>query len=209
MGIKCLNMPPEDVKRLFEEWNETLIWSCLQGTMGELYVDSSQTVNSAMAILGDFCFFAGKVSKELVLFKPESCKQDFIIMIPENEAWAEMIETCYGEKAKKIVRYAIKKEKDVFDKKMLQKAAEQLPQEYTMQKVTKELFRQCKNTPWCHDLVSQYPDYETYQKHGLGVVILKGNEIVSGASSYSDYLDGIEIEIDTREEYRRKAGLLF
>jgi hypothetical protein len=57
--------------------------------------------------------------------------------------------------------------------------------------------------------VSHYPDYETYQKHGLGVVILKGNEIVSGASSYSDYLDGIEIEIDTREEYRRKAGLSF
>lgn len=29
--------------------------------------------------------------------------------------------------------------------------------------------------------------------------------IVSGASSYSRYLDGIEIEIDTREEYRRKG----
>ena len=42
----------------------------------------------------------------------------------------------------------------------------------------------------------------------MGVVILKDGEIVSGASSYSGYIGGIEIEIDTREDYRRK-GLAF
>ena len=40
---------------------------------------------------------------------------------------------------------------------------------------------------------------------GLGVVIKKDGIIVSGASSYSVYQGGIEIEIDTKEEYRRKG----
>ena len=34
---------------------------------------------------------------------------------------------------------------------------------------------------------------------------MKGQKIVSGASSYSSYKDGIEIEIDTHKDYRRKG----
>ena len=40
---------------------------------------------------------------------------------------------------------------------------------------------------------------------GWGVVILKDGEPVSGASSYSGYLGGIEVEIGTREDFRRKG----
>ncbi|MCI8713242.1 MAG: GNAT family N-acetyltransferase [Ruminococcus sp.] len=39
----------------------------------------------------------------------------------------------------------------------------------------------------------------------MGVVMEKDGEIVSGASSYSSYVRGIEIEIDTREDYRRRG----
>ena len=44
---------------LFEGWQETMIWSCLQKVMGSIYVDSPENPASAMALLGDFCFFAG------------------------------------------------------------------------------------------------------------------------------------------------------
>lgn len=37
---------------------------------------------------------------------------------------------------------------------------------------------------------------------------LKDDQPVSGASSYATYREGIEIEIDTREEYRR-MGLAY
>ena len=39
----------------------------------------------------------------------------------------------------------------------------------------------------------------------IGVVISKDGLIISGASSYSRYQNGIEIEIDTRKEYRRNG----
>ena len=54
------------------------------------------------------------------------------------------------------------------------------------------------------DFVSSFANREKYLEDGRGVVILKNEEIVSGASSYSRYREGIEIEVDTIEPERRK-----
>lgn len=192
------------VEEIFGQWDETIIWSCLQKVMGEVYTNSPKE-DAAMAILGDFVFYAGKPDKKLLQFKPESCKQDFMIMVPQNDKWAELIETCYGKNAKKVSRYAIKKEKEVFDKQKLQQVVLQLPEEYQLKPLKEKEYVLCQQNKWSSDLVSQFKDYKTYQELGLGVVILKDGEIVSGASSYSRYRDGIEIEIDTRKDYRRKG----
>lgn len=63
----------ENIKEILENWNETLIWSCLQGIMGEIYTNSTEDV--AMAILGGFAFYVGASSEELLRFKPEGCVQ--------------------------------------------------------------------------------------------------------------------------------------
>ncbi len=39
---------------------------------------------------------------------------------------------------------------------------------------------------------------------GMGMVVLKNGAIVSGASSYTRYNEGIEIEVDTIASERRK-----
>lgn len=198
----------QDTKKaehLFAGWQETIIWSCLQKIMGEIYVDCPENPASAMAILGDFCFFAGEPAEELVCIRPEWHRKDFIIMVPQHDGWPPLIEACYKGTCRKTVRYALKKESDVFVKEKLQQAVESLPEEYTLRMLDEELYERCRKESWCCDWVAQYGDYEEYQEYGLGAVILKGEEIVSGASSYSGYLEGIEIEIDTKEEYRRKG----
>lgn len=50
-----MNKTPQQI---FQNWDETLIWSCLQGIMGELHTNTTQ--DAAMAVLGDFVFFRGK-----------------------------------------------------------------------------------------------------------------------------------------------------
>lgn len=190
---------------LFEGWQETLIWSCLQNVMGCVYVDSVDNPESAMALIGDFCFLAGRPDKEMVLFLPEERQRDFQIMVPSDREWGELIKACCGERAQKVTRYATKKELDVFDKIKLKRAVDMLPEGYTLKMMDEELFRYCRETAWCRDWVSQYDDYAVYQKYGLGAVILKDGEPVSGASSYSGYNGGIEIEIDTRKDCRRKG----
>lgn len=193
----------KNIKAIFENWNETLIWSCLQGIMGEIHMNSTE--DAAMAILGDFEFYAGTPSEEVLRLKPKSCKQDFMIMVPQNEAWAELIETCYGDKAKKVTRYAIKKEEDIFDVSKLEQAILKLPAGYELKMLEEPEYVLCQNNTWANDLVSQFKDYDIYRRLGLGVVALKDGELVAGASSYSRYNGGIEIEIDTREDQRRKG----
>ena len=188
---------------IFSSWDETIIWSCLQGIMGEIHTNAQQ--DAAVAILGDFAFYAGIPDEELIRFKPETCKQNFIIMVPQNEEWAQLIETCYGEKAKKVTRYAIKKEPDVFDREKLFVAFSNMPDGYELKMLQEDEYHLCRENGWANDLVSQYKDYETYRKIGLGVVALKDGELTAGASSYSTYDKGIEIEIDTREDHRRKG----
>ena len=67
----------KNISALFGKWEETLIWSCLQGIMGKLYTDDWDNSTATMAILGDFTFFAGKPNMELISYKPDWCHQDF------------------------------------------------------------------------------------------------------------------------------------
>ncbi len=198
----------DNISPLFAGWPETMIWSCLQNVMGRILANDSEHPTAAMAVLGDFCFLAGEPDKELAACMPAYCQKDFIIMVPQNDAWAEIIEECQKERAKKVTRYAFRKEGDIFDRDFLKSAAEGLSDEYQMKMIDETLFDRCRALPWCKDLAALWDEYEQYQKYGLGVVILKDGEIVSGASSYSGYIGGIEIEIDTREDYRRE-GLAF
>lgn len=194
-----------NVSSLFGKWEETLIWSCLQGVMGKIYANDLNKPTSAMAIIGDFTFFAGKPNMELVSYKPVWCTQTFMIMVPQNEPWKSLITQFHGEKAKIVSRYAIKKEPHIFDKEKLEKAVASLPKQYTFSMIDEQLYQMCKTESWSADLVSQFSNYEKYHELGIGVVICHENVIVSGASSYSRYQEGIEIEIDTEKEYRRKG----
>ncbi len=195
----------ESVRLLFEGWEETLIWSCLQGIMGKIYVADTDSPVSAMAIIGDFIFYAGEADEELVSYKPEWCRQDFIIMVPQNAQWKSLIEKSYGKKAKPALRYAIKKEPEIFDREKLRQALSTLSPDYELCLIDEKLYHCCKSEKWSRDLVSQFQNYDEYAELGLGAVIRKGHEIVSGASSYTRYREGIEIEIDTKEAYRRKG----
>jgi len=188
---------------IFNSWDETMIWSCLQGIMGEIHTNSTE--DAAVAMLGDFAFYAGTPSEELFRVKKESCKRDYIIAVPQNNEWAELIEKCYADKAKKVTRYAFKKEPNIFDVVKLEHAVLNLTDDYKLKMLEEQEYNMCKNNAWANDLVSQYKDYDTYKELGLGVVVLKDGELIAGASSYSTYKEGIEIEIDTREDYRRKG----
>lgn len=195
----------KSIEKLFEGWEETLIWSCLQDCMGTAYSDDMNNPRSAKIIIGDFCFFAGEPQEELALHKPEKFESDFLIMISENDKWGELIEKTYGSKARKYERYAIKKERDVFDKEKLQDIVKNLKAPYEVKMIDENIYNAIKNSDWAGDLCSQFKDYKDYELRGLGAAVLKNGKIVSGASSYTVYNEGIEIEIDTRKDERRKG----
>lgn len=196
---------PRKVEALFDNWQEAVIWSCLQQVMGALYADSEENPRSAMAILGDFCYLAGEPNPELAAFSPYGKEPNYIIMVPQNPAWGETIETVWKGRAKKGTRYAIKKEPGIFDLQKLQEMADALSLEYTLQMIDEELYREIGKREWCRDWIAQYETYEKFAANALGAVVLKGREPVSGASTYCHFQGGIEIQIDTRKDCRRQG----
>ncbi|MDD2957877.1 MAG: GNAT family N-acetyltransferase [Lachnospiraceae bacterium] len=192
----------EKVTALFENWEEALIWSCLQGYMGTLITDDENDPKSAIIDHGDFSFCAGLPNEHLL----NSISMDrFKLIVPRNEEWQTLIELVFAKKAKKVLRYAIKKEPDVFDKEKLKSYVASLDNDYEIRLFDSNIFKSAQSESWSADLCSQFKDYSEYQNHAIGVAILHCGKLVSGASPYGVYRNGIEIEIDTKPEYRGKG----
>lgn len=125
------------IASLFGNWPETLIWTCLEGTMGQIYVDDSQLPQSALALYGQqsfFGFLAGKPNVDLL----KMCEGKDIILVPQNQAWSDLIEGTYGDRIRSFTRYATKKDTS-FDLGHLQKLIDALPEEFDLKVIDHNL----------------------------------------------------------------------
>lgn len=186
---------------LFAGWEETMIWSCLQDCMGAAWADSLSDPQSAQVVVGPLGFFAGRPSEELI----RNHLEHSFDMVPRDTPWEEAIERVYGGGVNRYMRFATKKEGDVFDRARLQSIVSSLPAPYGLRAIDREVYGQTRASAWSEDLCSNYESADDFARNGLGFVVVKGEEIVSGASSFTYYHGGIEIEIDTREDERRRG----
>ena len=189
----------QKITPLFSGWDETLIWSVLEGHMGYAVADDDESPTAALAVLGDICFLAGKPSVSL------AAKANSREIIPQNEAWSDAIEQAYGERVARCQRYAIKKEPGVFSRTLLQQYVDALPKEYQLRLFDEELCAKSIQESWSCDFCANFVDTSDFLARGLGVGALYQGQLVAGASSFSIYNGGIEIEIDTKPEFRRRG----
>ena len=194
----------EKVESLFAGWDETLIWSCLQGVMGSLYGNSQEDPDAAAACLGDFAFFAGNPDRELLEWICGEINAPKLL-VPGSSAWSALMESTFGNRLLKTRRYRILKGGEHFDVEALEANVRRLPEEMEIVPIGKDLYEELKIESWSADFVAQFNTYEEFEELGLGFVVLLDRVPVSGASSYSRYREGIEIEVDTRDDYRRRG----
>ncbi len=189
----------EKAAQLFSGWNETMVWSCLQGCMGYLLADDDENPTAAQIVSGDFCFFAGKPSTAF------AAKASAPILTPQNEDWSQVIEDVWSSGVERATRYAIKKEPDVFDTNRLNGYLAVLPEPYTLRMFDRQIYDASLRETWSSDFCSQFRNYDDFRERGIGAAVLFEDKPVAGASSYIVYRGGIEIEIDTKPEFRRRG----
>ncbi len=201
----------EEISHLYEGWEETMIYSALEGVMGEIYtsVGTSGEIQNAVIRLGEFLFFAGVPSHELVSFKPASYATNFAIFVSKqdenSELWNKAFEEIYKAKAKRITRYSTKKEPHVFKTELLERTFCAIPEGYSLVSMNEELFEECRGLSWGRDFVSQYESFDSFSKNAIAVLCIYNGEIVSGMSSFSNYSGGIELELATRKDHRKRG----
>ena len=196
---------PEKAALLFLEHLDTILAACLQGIMGEIYVDEQEKPASAIAVVGDFARLGGQPSEGLLREFARIRGQSYLILVVPDQGWNRLIEEVFGNKARAFNRYALKKTEHSFNEAGLQSTVEALKEGYVLKPIDEHLYHQCLSQSWSKDLVSLFPCYEQYAEHGLGFCALKDGLVVSGASSYYYYPGGIEIEVDTHPEQRRQG----
>lgn len=195
---------------LYKGREDTLIASCLQGIMGRAWAvfeedgQESKAV-SALISVGDFLFPAGRPQKELTERMKGCMKSGFALAVPKTAGWGELIEEQFPGRFLRQTRYAMGKKGDGFDTGRLKRFAGQLPAGFSLWPVNREWFERLKGEEWSKDFVSQFSDYGQYSRFGGGFLAVeeKTGEAVSGASSYTVYRGGLEIEVDTKESCRR------
>ena len=189
----------QKIAPLYAGWNETLIWSVLQGHMGYAIADSEESPTAAQLVLGDFCFFAGQPS---VPFAAGAAAREIVL---RDESWSDAIERAWGNLVQRKLRYTIKKEPNVFSRDMLLRYIASIPSEYELCLFNKSICEQTVRADWSRDFCACFSDFDDFLARGFGVAALKNGLLVSGASSYCIYDGGVEIEIDTAPEHRRRG----
>jgi predicted GNAT family acetyltransferase len=82
---------------------------------------------------------------------------------------------------------------------------DRLPESCELKNIDANIYDMCLSDPVTRDFVSSFESKEKYLDIGRGVVVMRSGRIVAGASSYTRYNEGVEIEVDTVEEERRKG----
>lgn len=192
------------IKPLFKNVHLTLIQAYWQEKMGVAYTDNLLQPQSAFINIGCFFFFAGIPNQDILCFKPKDYGAEYAIFIAFSEKWHTLFEIVYHKCYEKISRYCFHTNTE-FDTKKLQSMVSKLPKNYQLQRIDENCYQKIINLEWGKDLCSTFKSYGEFEKSAQGFVILKDNIIVSGASSYLIYENGIEVEVDTKEDERRKG----
>jgi RimJ/RimL family protein N-acetyltransferase len=204
MIYEANNAVKEKLIPMFEDMKDTIILSCLQGHMGKAWVDDLEHPTVAQIIVGIFAFYAGNPNAEAAEELLHNIPEDILVIVDTDE-WKERIEAVHEGSLDKFLRYQFQKNPDYLDKAHLQTFVESLPEGYELKKIDASIV----NDPALHtlseDFTGQFDSIEDYLARGIGYAILHGGQVVCGASSYSIYDDGIEIEIATYPEHQRKG----
>lgn len=187
---------------LVESCEDYLVKACLEGHVGQVYVDRMACPTCVKVMDHGFCFIfvkEGKWHKDQFQSYIEDVRDETIITASEEvKKSLHKRGHCYVKE-----RYDLS-----FNPLSLEQydyIASKVPEGYRIQPITEESYDESKLYDWSYDLCGNYNNYEAFKQHGVGYVVYEGQQLVSGASSYCHAKKGIEVVICTHLDHRRKG----
>lgn len=189
----------ELARPLFETCGELrgIIEAGLHG-MGRVWLDAPFKPRGAVMTCGDFLVCAGTPgpsARHLLRVALGSERREWVARCPGE--WMDALERVAQVKREKRTAFAhdIQPE-DAHLRNLVACGGE----EVTFVPVEGEWIPWCRGQEWTRDFVSCFADDEDYARNGLGMLVMRGGEIVAGASSYVAYPGGMEAQVQTRED---------
>ena len=187
------------------EWNY-LAQAILEGTTGRAIADSADDPHAAvleapslqLSIVGGD---AGHPSA-----------RQYIEQLPKRtalffaaEGWEELVHRIHGGKLITLPRYAFTSE--ALDIEYLWKMRSAVPDGYRMEPMDLILAQRLgeEKSGFAEDHMRLFDSPEDFIERGYGFCLLHGDEMASVATTFAVCSKGIEIQISTRKEHRRRG----
>mgnify|MGYP001815351312 CR=1 FL=1 len=121
------------------------------------------------------------------------------------DGWEELVQSIHGNKMIEMPRYAFTSE--ALDLAYLRSLASRLPDGYRPVQMDLDLARRlgAEESRFAEDHMVNFDSPEDFVARGFGFCLLRGDQIASVATTFAICSKGIEIQINTREEHRRKG----
>lgn len=171
-----------------------IIDAIIENPYGTVFTDTETSPNIARFQLGAFKIFAGDPDHPQAETYITTCPAGLVI--PETEAWKNRILNFIGENCTTYLRTGFSF--DHLNVEHVQQFANTIPKGYRIEPLNIELAKQeCRQTA--------YANAKTLLQNGVGYFALYGNQIAAGALAYTNSNHGIEIQIYTYGEHRRRG----
>lgn len=201
----------EQARMFFTEPHDSLIYTITEGIKGKAY-GAGEPLQCVYLHFGYFSFLAGdatsKAARELVGAIRRLTGGEEVAVVSYGEDWEALLCEQYPRA-------------EIRERAMMQIPAQGLACEkieallgayeegvhgkYVLQGIDRRLYDILRIEEWADGMVTNFDSYEEFAAHGFGYVMCDGEMPVSGCSVYSYYSTGVEIQVDTKEEYRGKG----
>ena len=193
------------LKNLYDSLTDSGTLSCFEGLMGTAYADDELNPQCCGIHLGEYLYIGGNSEstdflKELFEYSIEND----IAIVTLNEDIQALAKNLYGDNCEFTTRYQMDSHISA-DKNYLLNNIKNLPKEYDLVKIDKNIYNQSLQNDWSEYFCGNFKDYDDFSQNAFGYAVLKNGNIVSGTSSYSYYSKGYEIIIATSPDYRRQG----
>jgi GNAT superfamily N-acetyltransferase len=195
---------------LCEEYKEEVtLFACVDGHMGRMWCDKKEEPTCAVALVGDFFFILGSNNRveenDIINILEQNHGKIILIEAKRWEPLMNQLKQKFEGSYKSYSRYAMKGRSEWFNQAKLKEYAVAIEPEFRAERIDEGIHSITQEQFWTADFCSNFQTIQDFMEHGIGYVILKEGQIISGASTYG-YCEGkLEITIETKEEYRKKG----
>ena len=193
----------EKIVPMFAGFEDSVLISYAEGRTGTGWCDDPDAPTAAVICAGDFYFTAGDLSFAAEAFKLAENNSEAVFM-PAGEGWTQAL-LALGKGLEKTVRYRTTPPKS-HDLAALEALADisAFP-EYKAGMIDENIYKQALRETWSWAFVGNFSDYNDFVDNAFGCCITHEGRLICAASCYSAYSRGVEVEIATHPDHRRKG----
>ena len=130
---------------------------------------------------------------------------DYSSMVFANPGWDDVLKNVHKKRLIELERYAFTSEN--LDIEHLRGLVSQVPDGYRLVRLDLPLVQKLvkEKSRFIEDHFFNFASLDDFIKYGFGFAVLKGDEVLSLATTFMVSKKGIEIQINTREAHREKG----